>query len=72
MRIISVIYQQSNDLWRVFCTCQISCFTLIVPDLLDLLDDLNHKRNPLITITKISLNHVTIIFGETALNLSLS
>ena len=35
-------------------------------------DDLNHKRNPLITITKMSLTHVTIIFGETTLNLSLS
>ena len=37
-----------------------------------ILDDLNHKLNPLITITDILLAHETIIVCEIALNLSLS
>ena len=37
-----------------------------------ILDDLNHKLNPLITITNILLAHETIIVCEIALNLSLS
>ena len=37
-----------------------------------ILDDLNHKLNPLITITNILLAHKTIIFCEITLNLTLS